>query len=85
MEFIIQIPDDLGKAFAETPEKERNLAIQQAISQFINEYSQKTERQRKRQALLNHLPPVVKEYRGTISEEHLRSLNDDRINYLLNT
>ncbi len=50
---------------------------------MLSDYIDKRERQRKRQELLNNPSPFVEKYQGALSEKYLRSLNDDRINYLL--
>ncbi len=80
MQLSIQLPDDVAEAFInEVPEQERN----NIITQLFSEYVDKRERQKKRKQLMDNPSPFVKKYRGSLSEKHLRSLNDDRINYLL--
>ncbi len=82
MQLSIQLPDDVAEAFInEVPEQERN----SIITQLFSEYVDKRERQKKRKQLMDNLSPFVKQYSGIISEKEMRALNDDRINYLLET
>ncbi len=80
MQLSIQLPDDIAQTFINTvPEQERDNIITQLFSDYID----KRERQKKRQELLNNPSPFVQKYQGALSEKYLRSLSDDRINYLL--
>ncbi len=82
MQLSIQLPDDIAQTFINTvPEQERDNIITQLFSDYID----KRERHKKRQELLNNPSPFVAKYSGISSEKEMRALNDDRINYLLET
>lgn len=80
MSYAIELPDELAKQFfAEVPEQER----ENTMIELISDYLDKRKRQQRREELLKNPSPFVAKYAGSISEDYLRSLNDERINYLL--
>lgn len=80
MTIILELEPKLEQDFLAEPEAVREVAIQNFIKDFLD----KQQRQRKREERLKNLSPITKEFSGIITQQDINTITDNRFHYLLN-
>lgn len=80
MDVTIDLPQELAEEYLAEPEEIRRLAMVDFIKDFID----KRQRERKREERLKNLSPITKEFAGIITQQDIDSITDSRFHYLLN-
>lgn len=79
MALILDLEPEIEQGFLAEPESVRNVAIKNFVKEFVD----KQQRQRKREERLKNLSPITKEFAGIITQQDVDSISDNRFHYLL--